>query len=46
MPQWLSIEVIVANSCGRMVDRFARQNSMLVLNGRAEWDALGAATMV
>ena len=28
------------------MDRFARQNGFLVLNGRAERDALGAVTMV
>ena len=44
--QRFSSEVVVANSCGRTVDRLAWQNGMLVLNGRAERDALGAATMV
>ena len=44
--QRFSSELVVANPCGRMVDRFAQRNGMLVLNGHAELDALGTATMV
>lgn len=45
-PQRFLSEVAAPNHCGSTVDRFARQNGMLVLNGRAERDALGAVTMV
>ena len=46
MSQRFSSEVVVANFHGWTVDRFAWQNDMLVLNGRAEQDTLGTATMV